>query len=115
MEQELKRFPTIQSTIAGSANESLEKFREESKHPQEVEKAGNPRGNQRESSPAAQNIDRYAEAHVRRIGSNVSSYDYMISETLKNTIAKAVVYCQVKVYSITSTPNWEERDICSTL
>ncbi|XP_057800261.1 phragmoplastin DRP1E-like [Salvia miltiorrhiza] len=115
--QELKRFPTLQSTIAGAANESLERFREESKKtvvrlvdmessyltvdffrklPQEVEKAGNPGGNPREISPAAQNIDRYAEAHFRRIGSNVSSYVYMISETLRNSIPKAVVYCQVK-------------------
>ncbi|KAL0425464.1 UNVERIFIED_CONTAM: Dynamin-related protein 1E [Sesamum radiatum] len=60
--QELKRFPTLQSAIAGAANEALEKFREESKKtalrlvdmeaayltveffrrlPQEVEKAGN--------------------------------------------------------------------------
>ncbi|KAL1540049.1 Phragmoplastin drp1e [Salvia divinorum] len=115
--QELKRFPTLQSTIAGASNESLERFREESKKtvvrlvdmessyltvdffrklPQEVEKAGNPGGNPRENSPASQNIDRYAEAHFRRIGSNVSSYVYMISETLRNSIPKAVVYCQVK-------------------
>ncbi|KAG6434507.1 hypothetical protein SASPL_106144 [Salvia splendens] len=114
---ELRRFPTLQSTIAGAANESLERFREESKKtvvrlvdmessyltvdffrklPQEVEKAGNPGGNPRENSPAAQNIDRYAEAHFRRIGSNVSSYVYMISETLRISIPKAVVYCQVK-------------------
>ncbi|KAI3449018.1 hypothetical protein Pfo_005683 [Paulownia fortunei] len=114
--QELKRFPTLQSTIAGAANEALERFREESKKtvvrlvdmessyltvdffrrlPQEVEKAG-PGGNPRENSPAATNIDRYAEGHFRRIGSNVSSYVNMISETLKHTIPKAVVYCQVK-------------------
>ncbi|EYU42313.1 hypothetical protein ABFS83_14G153800 [Erythranthe nasuta] len=124
--QELKRFPTLQTTIAGAANESLEKFREESKKtvirlvdmessyltvdffrklPQEVEKAvGNPGGNNprdknsRENSaaPAANNIDRYAEGHFRRIGSNVSSYVHMVSETLKNSVPKAVVYCQVK-------------------
>ncbi|XP_024992517.1 dynamin-related protein 1E-like [Cynara cardunculus var. scolymus] len=40
--------------------------------------------------------DRYAEAHFRRIGSNVSSYIGMVSDTLKSTIPKAVVYCQVK-------------------
>ncbi|KAK6119346.1 hypothetical protein DH2020_046915 [Rehmannia glutinosa] len=66
--QELKRFPSLQSTIAGAANESLEKFRDESKKtvirlvdmessyltveffrrlPQEVERAGNPGGNPR--------------------------------------------------------------------
>ncbi|KAK4416106.1 Dynamin-related protein 1E [Sesamum alatum] len=115
--QELKRFPTLQSTIAGAANESLERFREESKKtvvrlvdmessyltvdffrrlPQEVEKAGNPGANPRENSPAAANIDRYAEGHFRRIGSNVSSYVNMVSDTLRNSIPKAVVYCQVK-------------------
>ncbi|KAL3651168.1 Phragmoplastin drp1e [Castilleja foliolosa] len=62
--QELKRFPSLQSTIAGAANEALERFRGESKKtvsrlvdmessyltveffrklPQEVERAGNPR------------------------------------------------------------------------
>ncbi|KAJ9563370.1 hypothetical protein OSB04_008530 [Centaurea solstitialis] len=40
--------------------------------------------------------DRYAEAHFRRIGSNVSSYIGMVSDTLRNTIPKAVVYCQVR-------------------
>ncbi|KAG8363488.1 hypothetical protein BUALT_Bualt19G0027600 [Buddleja alternifolia] len=116
--QELKRFPTLQSTIAGAANEALERFREESrktvvrlvdmessyltvdffrKLPQEVEKMGNPeRGNPRESAAAANNVDRYAEGHFRRIGSNVSSYINMVSETMKHSIPKAVVYCQVK-------------------
>ncbi|KAL0464300.1 UNVERIFIED_CONTAM: Dynamin-related protein 1E [Sesamum latifolium] len=128
--QELRRFPTLQSAIAGAAYEALEKFREESKKttlrlvdmeaayltveffrrlPQEVEKAGNPGGNPRENTAAgnpggnprentapAETVDRYSEAHFRRIGSNVSSYINMVTETLKNTIPKAVVYCQVK-------------------
>ena len=55
--------------------------------PQEVEKAGN---------PAASNTDRYAEGHFRRIGSNVSSYIGLVSDTLRNTLPKAVVYCQVR-------------------
>ncbi|KAJ9558520.1 hypothetical protein OSB04_013134 [Centaurea solstitialis] len=40
--------------------------------------------------------DRYGDAHFRRIGSNVSSYISMVSDTLRVTIPKAVVYCQVK-------------------
>ncbi|KAK9983321.1 hypothetical protein SO802_032846 [Lithocarpus litseifolius] len=109
--QELKHFPTLQAEIAAAGGEALERFREESKKtvirlvdmessyltvdffrrlPQEVEKAGNPAG------PAGTPIDRYIEGHFRRIGSNVSSYVGMVSETLKNTILKAVVYCQVK-------------------
>ncbi|KAF5744243.1 dynamin-related protein 1E isoform X2 [Tripterygium wilfordii] len=106
--QELKRFPTLQAELAAAAGEALEKFRDESKKtvlrmvdmessyltvdffrrlPQEVEKGGN---------PASTNVDRYAEGHFRRIGSNVSSYIHMVSETLKNTVPKAVVYCQVR-------------------
>ncbi|KAL3833018.1 hypothetical protein ACJIZ3_007754 [Penstemon smallii] len=118
--QELKRFPTLQSTIVGAANESLERFRDESKKtvirlvdmessyltvdffrklPQEVEKIGNPGGGNPRENPresAAVGVDRYAEGHFRRIGSNVSSYVNMISETMRNSIPKAVVYCQVK-------------------
>ncbi|KAM0935469.1 putative dynamin stalk domain, dynamin, GTPase region, GTPase effector domain, Dynamin superfamily [Dioscorea sansibarensis] len=41
-------------------------------------------------------IDRYSEGHFRRIASNVSSYITMVSDTLRNTIPKAVVYCQVR-------------------
>ncbi|KAL6981391.1 Phragmoplastin drp1e [Sarracenia purpurea var. burkii] len=106
--QELRRFPTLQAEIAAAAGQALERFREDSKKtvirlvdmessyltvdffrklPQEVEKGGN---------PAAPTVDRYAEGHFRRIGSNVSSYVAMVSETLKTTIPKAVVYCQVR-------------------
>ncbi|KAF3449505.1 hypothetical protein FNV43_RR10233 [Rhamnella rubrinervis] len=106
--QELKRFPTLQAELAAAANEALERFREESrkttirmvdmessyltvdffrKLPQEADKGGN---------PAALSADRYTEGHFRRIGSNVFSYVGMVSETLRNTIPKAVVHCQVR-------------------
>ncbi|KAF2308719.1 hypothetical protein GH714_013944 [Hevea brasiliensis] len=106
--QELKRFPTLQAEIASAANDALERFREDSKKttlrlvdmessyltvdffrklPMEVEKGGN---------PTATNADRYTESHFRRIGSNVSSYVLMVSETLRTSIPKAVVYCQVR-------------------
>ncbi|XWS62086.1 hypothetical protein CRYUN_Cryun07bG0181000 [Craigia yunnanensis] len=106
--QELKRFPTLQAEISAAANEALERFREESKRttlrlvdmessyltvdffrklPQEVEKGGN---------PTSSSADRYEEGHFGRIGSNVSSYLGMVSNTLRNTIPKAVVYCQVR-------------------
>ncbi|XP_022974745.1 dynamin-related protein 1E-like [Cucurbita maxima] len=111
--QELKRFPTLQAEIAAASNEALERFRDESKKtvirlvdmessyltvdffrrlPQEIEKAGGPGA----AAAAAPTGDRYAEGHFRRIGSNVSSYVGMVSDTLRNTIPKAVVYCQVK-------------------
>ncbi|KAK4262496.1 hypothetical protein QN277_028051 [Acacia crassicarpa] len=106
--QELKRFPTLQAEIAAAANEALERFRGESKKttlrlvemessyltvdffrklPQEVDKGGN---------PVLSSADRYAEEHYRRIGSNVSSYIGMVSQSLRNTIPKAVVHCQVR-------------------
>ncbi|RYQ88146.1 hypothetical protein Ahy_B09g095529 isoform G [Arachis hypogaea] len=106
--EELKRFPTLQAELAAATNEALERFREESKKatlrlvdmessyltveffrklPQEVERAGNPPNS---------DVDRYGEGHFRRIGSNVLSYIGMVSDTLRNTIPKAVVYCQVR-------------------
>ncbi|XP_049388312.1 phragmoplastin DRP1E-like [Solanum stenotomum] len=109
--QELKRFPSLQSTIAAASTEALEKFRDEGrktvvrlvdmessyltvdffrKLPQEMEI---PKGGKPEAAAA---VDRYGEAHFRRIGSNVSSYVNMVSDTLRNTLPKAVVYCQVK-------------------
>ncbi|KAK1425118.1 hypothetical protein QVD17_20463 [Tagetes erecta] len=80
------------------------------KLPQEAEKMGptppgdrrNPPGSDRgipgpdRVNPSDPLADRYAEAHFRRIGSNVSSYIGMVSDTLRSTIPKAVVYCQVK-------------------
>ncbi|RYQ88145.1 hypothetical protein Ahy_B09g095529 isoform K [Arachis hypogaea] len=109
--EELKRFPTLQAELAAATNEALERFREESKKatlrlvdmessyltveffrklPQEVERAGNP------PNSANPHVDRYGEGHFRRIGSNVLSYIGMVSDTLRNTIPKAVVYCQVR-------------------
>ncbi|XP_072985645.1 phragmoplastin DRP1E-like [Typha latifolia] len=106
--QELKRFPTLRAELAAASYEALERFREDSrkttirlvdmessyltvdffrKLPQEVEKGGN---------PPAPSVDRYTDGHFRRIALNVSSYIGMVSETLKNTIPKAVVYCQVR-------------------
>lgn len=107
-EQELKRFPSLQAELAAACYSSLERFRDESrktvirlvemesayltvdffrKLPQELEKGAN---------SAAANVDRYNEGHFRRIASNVSSYINMISDTLKNTIPKATVHCQVR-------------------
>lgn len=115
--QDLKRFPSLQSAIAAASYEALEKFREEGrktvlrlvdmeasyltvdffrKLPQEVEKGGNPAATKGGNPVATPAVDRYAEGHFRRIGSNVSSYVNMVTDTLRNTIPKAVVCCQVK-------------------
>lgn len=106
--QELRQFPTLQAEVGSAAISSLERFRDESKKtaltlvdmensyltvdffrklPQEIEKGGN---------PAASSIDRYGDGHLRRIGANVLSYVNMVSETLRISIPKAVVYCQVR-------------------
>ncbi|XP_031483609.1 phragmoplastin DRP1E-like [Nymphaea colorata] len=106
--QELRRFPTLQAELAAAAYAALEKFREDGrkttlrlvemessyltvdffrKLPQEIEKGG---------TPSAPNMDRYTEGHFRRIASNVSAYIGMVCETLKISIPKAVVHCQVR-------------------
>ncbi|CAH9097895.1 unnamed protein product [Cuscuta epithymum] len=107
---ELKRFPSLQVAIAAASNQALERFRDESrktvvrlvdmeaayltadffrKLPHGVaEKEGN--------VGATTTVDHYTEGHFRRIGSNVSSYVSMVLDTLRNTIPKAVVHCQVK-------------------
>jgi hypothetical protein len=118
--QELKRFPTLQTELAAACYDALEKFREDGhkttvrlvdmeaayltveffrKLPQEVDKTGpgNPGpGNPGTGNPSTPSVDRYTDAHFRRIATNVSSYIGMVSETLKNTIPKAVVHCQVR-------------------
>ncbi|KAL0653044.1 hypothetical protein Bca4012_095735 [Brassica carinata] len=115
--QELKRFPSLQVELALAANTSLEKFREESKKsvirlvemestyltaeffrklPQEMERpaVANSKNQAASPSPAAQDL--YGDGHFRRIASNVSAYVSMVSDTLRNTIPKACVYCQVR-------------------
>ncbi|KAL8535828.1 hypothetical protein ACS0TY_011461 [Phlomoides rotata] len=106
--EELKRFPTLQSDIAASANEALEKFRDESRRTVlrlvEMESSyltveffrkinTEPEKNNNASGPAA---DRYTDNHLRRIGTNVSAYIQMVCDTLKNSLPKAVVHCQVR-------------------
>ncbi|KAJ0970761.1 hypothetical protein J5N97_018720 [Dioscorea zingiberensis] len=56
---------------------------------------GHPQG-QTQAQAQSATLDRYSDGHFRRIASNVSSYIMMVSDTLRNTIPKAVVYCQVR-------------------
>ncbi|KHG23038.1 Dynamin-related 1C -like protein [Gossypium arboreum] len=120
--QELKRFPSLQTDIATAANESLEKFRDESRKTvlrlvemessyltadffrklnAEPEKNLNPSDKKKNAEPdknpnQSHTGDRLNESYLRRIGSNVNAYIAMVCDTLRNTIPKAVVYCQVK-------------------
>ncbi|EOY01112.1 hypothetical protein QUC31_013943 [Theobroma cacao] len=110
--EELKRFPTLQNDIATAANEALERFREESRktvirlvemessyltvdffrklHTEPEKKP------EKNANPSGPNNDRFNDNYLRRIGSNVKAYISMVCDTLKNTIPKAVVYCQVR-------------------
>lgn len=110
--EELRRFPTLTSDLATAANEALEKFRDESRKTvtrlvemessyltveffrkinTEPEKRGNQPG-----GPGPKNDDRITDNYLRKIGSNVNAYIGMVCDTLKNTIPKAVVHCQVR-------------------
>uniref|UniRef100_A0A6N2M3K5 Dynamin-type G domain-containing protein n=1 Tax=Salix viminalis TaxID=40686 RepID=A0A6N2M3K5_SALVM len=110
--EELKRFPTLQSDIAAAANEALERFRDESRRTVQrlvdmessyltveffrklhLEPEKNTNTNPNQPGP---NADRFNDNHFRRIGSNVSAYIGMVCDTLRNSIPKAVVYCQVR-------------------
>ncbi|XWS69395.1 hypothetical protein CRYUN_Cryun04dG0175400 [Craigia yunnanensis] len=109
---ELKRFPTLQNDIATAANEALERFCEESRktvlrlvemessylmvdffRKLHTEPAKKPEKN---ANPSGPNNDHFNDNYLRRIGSNVNAYIGMVCDTLKNTIPKAVVYCQVR-------------------
>ncbi|GMJ04481.1 DYNAMIN RELATED PROTEIN 1C, DYNAMIN-like 1C, ARABIDOPSIS DYNAMIN-LIKE PROTEIN 5 [Hibiscus trionum] len=114
--EELKRFPTLQNDIATAANEALERFREEGRktvirlvemessyltvdffrklHAEPERKPE--RKPEKNANPPGPNDDLFHDHSLRRIGSNVSAYIAMVSDTLKNTIPKAVVYCQVR-------------------
>lgn len=81
--QELKRFPTLQADIAAAANDSLERFREESRKTVlrlvEMESSYltveffrklhlEPEKNQNPNNNPNNGIDRYSDNHFRRIG-----------------------------------------------
>ncbi|KAG6530379.1 dynamin-related protein 5A-like [Zingiber officinale] len=105
---EMKQFPTLRVEVSNAAFESLERMREESrkatlklvdmecsyltvdffrKLPQDVEKGGN---------PTLSIFDRYNDSYLRRIGTTVLSYVNMVLATLRNSIPKSIVYCQVR-------------------
>ncbi|KAK4789369.1 hypothetical protein SAY86_020688 [Trapa natans] len=105
---ELKQYPALRVEVGNAAVESLERMRETSKKaslqlvdmecayltvdffrklPQDVEKGGN---------PSHSLFDRYNDGYLRRIGSTVLSYVNMVCASLRNSIPKSVVYCQVR-------------------
>ncbi|KAG8363252.1 hypothetical protein BUALT_Bualt19G0002800 [Buddleja alternifolia] len=105
---ELKQYPSLRVEVSNAAVESLDRMKEESKRatlqlvemecsyltvdffrklPQDVEKGGN---------PTHSIFDRYNESYLRRIGSTVLSYVNMVCGSLRNSIPKSIVYCQVR-------------------
>ncbi|XP_042453158.1 dynamin-related protein 5A-like [Zingiber officinale] len=105
---ELKQYPTLRIAVGNAAFESLERMREESrkatlklvdmecsyltvdffrKLPQDVEKGGN---------PTLSIFDRYNDSYLRRIGTTVLAYVNMVCASLRNSIPKSIVYCQVR-------------------
>ncbi|CAN0889691.1 Phragmoplastin DRP1B [Linum grandiflorum] len=106
--QELKQYPTLKVEVTNAAVESLERMKEESRRasiqlvdmeccyltveffrklPQDIEKGGN---------PTHSIFDRYNDAYLRRVGSNVLQYVNLVCASLRNSIPKSVVYCQVR-------------------
>ncbi|KAK9926964.1 hypothetical protein M0R45_024170 [Rubus argutus] len=105
---ELRQYPGLRAEVTNAACESLERMREESKKatlqlvdmecsyltvdffrklPQDVDKGGN---------PSHSLFDRYNDSYLRRIGSTVLAYVNMVCASLRNSIPKSVVYCQVR-------------------
>ncbi|XP_042066155.1 dynamin-related protein 5A-like [Salvia splendens] len=105
---ELKQYPSLRVEVGNAAIESLDKMKEESrkatiqlvemensyltvdffrKLPQDVEKGGN---------PTHSIFDRYNDSYLRRIGTTVLSYVNMVCGSLRNSIPKSIVYCQVR-------------------
>ncbi|CAN4126017.1 unnamed protein product [Withania somnifera] len=100
--QELKRFPSLQSAIAAASNEALEKFRDEGRKTVvrlvDMETSYLTVDFFRKLPQEMENLQKGESQKLLLplTGSNVSSYINMVSDTLRNTLPKAVVYCQVK-------------------
>ncbi|KAK6918216.1 Dynamin, N-terminal [Dillenia turbinata] len=105
---ELKQYPTLRVEVGNAAIEALDRTRDESKRatlqlvdmecsyltveffrklPQDIEKGGN---------PTHSIFDRYNDSYLRRIGTTVLSYVNMVCASLRNSIPKSIVYCQVR-------------------
>ncbi|XAR62963.1 hypothetical protein NMG60_11022721 [Bertholletia excelsa] len=105
---ELKQYPTLRVEVGNAAVDSLDRMKDESKKatlqlvdmecsyltvdffrklPQDVEKGGN---------PTHSIFDRYNDSYLRRIATTVLSYVNMVCGSLRNSVPKSIVYCQVR-------------------
>ncbi|GMY15270.1 dynamin-related protein 5A isoform X4 [Fagus crenata] len=108
VDAELKQYPSLRVEVGNAAIDSLDRMKGESKKatlqlvdmeccyltveffrklPQDTEKGGN---------PTHSIFDRYNDSYLRRIGTNVLSYVNMVCASLRNSIPKSVVHCQVR-------------------
>eukprot|EP00245_Coleochaete_scutata_P015737 TRINITY_DN7139_c0_g1_i1.p1 TRINITY_DN7139_c0_g1~~TRINITY_DN7139_c0_g1_i1.p1 ORF type:complete len:613 (-),score=142.68 TRINITY_DN7139_c0_g1_i1:787-2625(-) len=106
---ELRRFPTLTTELSGAANQSLEAFRDESRKTAtrlvEMEtsyltvdffRKANLMDPGEKGGRDSTGADRYGEGHLKHIAKNVADYVGMVQSTLRNSIPKAVVHCQVR-------------------
>ncbi|GAU32598.1 hypothetical protein TSUD_71460 [Trifolium subterraneum] len=105
---DLKQYPGLRAEVGAAAIDSLDRMRDESKRatlqlvdmesgyltvdffrklPQDVDKGGN---------PTHSIFDRYNDSYLRRIGTTILSYVNMVCATLRHSIPKSIVYCQVR-------------------
>ncbi|XP_027339992.1 dynamin-related protein 5A isoform X3 [Abrus precatorius] len=108
VDADLKQYPGLRVEVGAAAVDSLERMRDESKKatlqlvdmecgyltvdffrklPQDVDKGGN---------PTHSIFDRYNDSYLRRIGTTILSYVNMVCATLRHSIPKSIVYCQVR-------------------
>ncbi|WJX48126.1 dynamin GTPase [Trifolium repens] len=105
---DLRQYPGLRAEVGAAAIDSLDRMRDESKKatlqlvdmesgyltvdffrklPQDVDKGGN---------PTHSIFDRYNDSYLRRIGTTILSYVNMVCATLRHSIPKSIVYCQVR-------------------
>jgi hypothetical protein len=105
---DLRQYPGLRAEVGAAAIDSLDRMRDESKRatlqlvdmesgyltvdffrklPQDVDKGGN---------PTHSIFDRYNDSYLRRIGTTILSYVNMVCATLRHSIPKSIVYCQVR-------------------
>lgn len=107
LSEELKQYPGLWVEVESAAVGSLERLKEESKKATlqlvdmecglwpltsfatylEVDESDNPEHSL---------FDRYNDSYIWRIGTTVLSYVNMVSASLRHSILKSIVYCQVR-------------------
>jgi dynamin GTPase len=105
--EELQRFGVLRTRILAAAEESLTRFRDEARRicvvMVEMQSAHLtaeffrklPMEPDVKAVTGQSGLDARTEAYLRRIASNVAAYYEHVADTLKVTVPKAIVHCQV--------------------